>query len=562
MNNSHPYNPHQLANALSTSSIHIYSQLTYAANAVHQLANHNELLTHNLRKVLLTSELAHLNFGHLQTRLESTEAELKKVACQKATIAEELTRAHADILSLDSLLTRVEEERDVLRDSFEKLKAKEMENSSLKHEVERLRSLLLREREERVEERSDKEKEIDEVRLMAENWARMIAATKTKPYQPLSPLPFENVPDLQPDFAVAADNFEDSITGSVKKNVGSALNELAFPAPSPSSSASEQPAAEQTKPETHTAIRHRWGTAIKRIQLQLSVLKAFTSVAAFGSCDESQAGAQSASEAPAQSSPTAPSVEFPTEIETSTSISTSQETSKTTVFVANLPFKVTNEDMFSIFQEYKVTSAHVVNDPDRNGRNKGFGFVELENEEQQQKVLNELKNVVVDGRELVIKVALASQIPHAMAEGGEAPGAATVEGSSDSEEVLRSNVENANDDLANDPNVPEQARAAAPFLADALPAAPEATANADDHLPEHRVNQFSNPTRDIANNAIGKPTAARKTKLRKLTPRIKEELQQLEKELDLTARDGRKFLDIEKAHKRQAYIARNYAPDV
>ncbi|KAJ3036323.1 hypothetical protein HK097_003863 [Rhizophlyctis rosea] len=96
---------------------------------------------------------------------------------------------------------------------------------------------------------------------------------------------------------------------------------------------------------------------------------------------------------------------------------TSQETSKTTLFVANLPFKVTNEDLSSIFKEYKVTSAHVVKL--RNGRSKGFGFVEVENEEQQQKVLNELKNVVVDGRELVIKVALASQVPPAASEGEE-----------------------------------------------------------------------------------------------------------------------------------------------
>jgi len=89
----------------------------------------------------------------------------------------------------------------------------------------------------------------------------------------------------------------------------------------------------------------------------------------------------------------------------------SGETSQTTLFVANLPFKVTNEDLASIFKDYKVTSAHVVKL--RNGRSKGFGFVEVESEEQQQKVLSELKNVVVDGRELVIKVALASQTPPA-----------------------------------------------------------------------------------------------------------------------------------------------------
>ncbi|KAJ3190506.1 hypothetical protein HDU85_000808 [Gaertneriomyces sp. JEL0708] len=88
---------------------------------------------------------------------------------------------------------------------------------------------------------------------------------------------------------------------------------------------------------------------------------------------------------------------------------TNAETSKTTIFVANLPFKVTDEDLASIFKDYQVSNAHVVKV--HSGRSKGFGFVTVANEEEQQKVLNELKNVVVDGRELVIKVALASQTP-------------------------------------------------------------------------------------------------------------------------------------------------------
>ncbi|KAJ3019080.1 hypothetical protein HKX48_002386 [Thoreauomyces humboldtii] len=87
----------------------------------------------------------------------------------------------------------------------------------------------------------------------------------------------------------------------------------------------------------------------------------------------------------------------------------SGETSETTLFVANLPFKVTDEDLKSIFKDYQVTSAHVV--VLRSGRSKGFGFVEVASEEEQQKVLNELKNVEVDGRELVIKVAMKHQTP-------------------------------------------------------------------------------------------------------------------------------------------------------
>jgi RNA recognition motif-containing protein len=48
--------------------------------------------------------------------------------------------------------------------------------------------------------------------------------------------------------------------------------------------------------------------------------------------------------------------------------------------------------------------AHVV--IKKNGRSKGFGFIEFENEGDQQKALNALNNKEVDGRALVVKVAL------------------------------------------------------------------------------------------------------------------------------------------------------------
>ncbi|KAI9363493.1 RNA-binding domain-containing protein [Zopfochytrium polystomum] len=82
------------------------------------------------------------------------------------------------------------------------------------------------------------------------------------------------------------------------------------------------------------------------------------------------------------------------------------ELSKTLLFVANLPFKVDDEKLAEIFKGFSVTSAKVITL--RNGRSKGFGFVEVANEEEQQKVLNDLKNVQVEGRELVIRVAHAS----------------------------------------------------------------------------------------------------------------------------------------------------------
>ncbi|KAI8594257.1 RNA-binding region RNP-1, partial [Dissophora ornata] len=82
--------------------------------------------------------------------------------------------------------------------------------------------------------------------------------------------------------------------------------------------------------------------------------------------------------------------------------------SKNTVFVANLPFSMDDEGLNELFAAFKVVSAHVVRHRD-SGRSKGFGFVELEDENEQQNVLEQMRNVESDGRELVIKIALSEQ---------------------------------------------------------------------------------------------------------------------------------------------------------
>jgi len=53
-----------------------------------------------------------------------------------------------------------------------------------------------------------------------------------------------------------------------------------------------------------------------------------------------------------------------------------------------------------------IANAHVVKN--RNGRSKGFGFVEFENEATQKTALEAINKKVVDGRELIVKIALTS----------------------------------------------------------------------------------------------------------------------------------------------------------
>jgi len=91
--------------------------------------------------------------------------------------------------------------------------------------------------------------------------------------------------------------------------------------------------------------------------------------------------------------------------------------SPTTLFVANLPFSMDDNGLLELFKANNPTKAHVV--LNRNGRSKGFGFVEFANQEDQQAAVNsEMKTV--ETRDLIVKVALTSdQKPEGKAEDAE-----------------------------------------------------------------------------------------------------------------------------------------------
>lgn len=69
--------------------------------------------------------------------------------------------------------------------------------------------------------------------------------------------------------------------------------------------------------------------------------------------------------------------------------------SKTTLFVANLPFSVDDEQLKQIFEGTNLKEAHVVRT--RNQRSRGYGFVEFNNETDQLNALKERNNIEVDG---------------------------------------------------------------------------------------------------------------------------------------------------------------------
>lgn len=72
------------------------------------------------------------------------------------------------------------------------------------------------------------------------------------------------------------------------------------------------------------------------------------------------------------------------------------------IYVSNLSFAVQDEDLRGFFAEYgDVSSAKVIMDKFTN-RSRGFGFVEMPDNEAAKKAIQELDGATVDGR--VIKV--------------------------------------------------------------------------------------------------------------------------------------------------------------
>jgi len=81
-----------------------------------------------------------------------------------------------------------------------------------------------------------------------------------------------------------------------------------------------------------------------------------------------------------------------------------REPSKTTLYVANLPFSVEDNALAELFKDLKSTHAYVVRA--RNGRSKGFGFVEFANQDDQKAALVAAEKFSLGDRNLIVKVSL------------------------------------------------------------------------------------------------------------------------------------------------------------
>ena len=72
------------------------------------------------------------------------------------------------------------------------------------------------------------------------------------------------------------------------------------------------------------------------------------------------------------------------------------------IFVGSLPFSIEEADLRESFEAYgAVDSVKIITDK-FTGRSKGFGFVEMENDEEALKAIAELNGATVQGRAIVV----------------------------------------------------------------------------------------------------------------------------------------------------------------
>jgi len=86
------------------------------------------------------------------------------------------------------------------------------------------------------------------------------------------------------------------------------------------------------------------------------------------------------------------------------------------IYISGLSYNVNDADLNELFAEYgEISSARVITDRET-GRSRGFAFVEMPNETEGQKAIDELNGVEYDSK--VISVSVARPRPERSSFGG------------------------------------------------------------------------------------------------------------------------------------------------
>ena len=75
------------------------------------------------------------------------------------------------------------------------------------------------------------------------------------------------------------------------------------------------------------------------------------------------------------------------------------------IYCGNLSYDITENDLQQLFEEYgSIVKVNIIKDRDTD-RSKGFGFVEMEKQEDGEKAIKELDGSAVKGRNIKVNQA-------------------------------------------------------------------------------------------------------------------------------------------------------------
>jgi RNA recognition motif-containing protein len=76
------------------------------------------------------------------------------------------------------------------------------------------------------------------------------------------------------------------------------------------------------------------------------------------------------------------------------------------IYVGSLHFKMSEAELREVFEEYgEVSSAKIIIDK-YSGKSKGFGFVEMPNDAEAKKAIEELNGAEVSGRKIIVNESI------------------------------------------------------------------------------------------------------------------------------------------------------------
>lgn len=75
------------------------------------------------------------------------------------------------------------------------------------------------------------------------------------------------------------------------------------------------------------------------------------------------------------------------------------------IYIGNLNYRVREEDLKQVMEEYGVVDSVKIIKDRETGRSKGFAFVEMPDNAAAQKAIDELNQAEYEGRQMVVKEA-------------------------------------------------------------------------------------------------------------------------------------------------------------